>query len=115
MLPTSRTGVSGTSVEGSDLVSNTTGDVVRFSQTDNPASDLIQKLTGMQMGAAPQLAEWPVSRKDSLAVVFQSKLLSSCCNHGNPSQPNLTTCNFKSGLCDVLKGTTIPFQDLLLT
>ena len=61
-----------------------------------------------------QLAVWPVSGKDSLVAPFQRSLLNSCCSHGDPSQPNPTTRNSKSGLCGVLKGVAIPFQGLPL-
>ena len=76
-----------------------------------PVPDLIQRPTGAPMETVPQLAVWPVSGKDSLVAPFQRRLLNSCCSHGDPSQPNPTTHNFKSGLCGVLKGVAIPFQD----
>jgi len=67
------------------------------------------------METVPQLAVWPVSRKDSLVTAFQKRLLSSCYSHGDSSQPSLIIHSSESGLCGVLKGIAVPFQDLPLT
>jgi len=86
MLPASRIGISGASVEGYPMLLKMLWDFPRLICNPSLRSD-----SGIQMETA-----------------FQRRLLSSCCNHGDPSQPNLTTHNFKSGLCDVLKRIANP-------
>ena len=80
-----------------------------------PAPDLIQRPTGSLMEMVPQLAVWPVSRKDTLVTAFQRRLRNFYSNPGESNQVSTMTHTFRSGLAGVLKGVAIPFQDLPLT
>ena len=73
--------------------------------------NLIQRPKGSPMEMAPHLTLWPVSGNVSRIMAFQTMLLSSCLDLGEPNQHSRTIHTSESGLAGVLKGVVIPFQD----
>ena len=73
--------------------------------------NLFQRTSNVnQMDLLPQLAVWPVSRKNSDAEVFQKQLRSSSLHPGGAKHPEPMTNTSGNGWAGVLNRDEIPFQ-----
>ena len=92
------------------MVPGRSGDVDGLSSPDFATRQRRQDHRGMDI--TPQLAIWPVYRGNTKVTVFQQKLQASCSPPGERSpHSHMTHCS-QDGLAGVLKGITIPFQNL---
>jgi len=76
-----------------------------------PQENLLQKAQSHRvMDIMPQLAIWPVSRRNTELLAFQQQLQTSCWSPGGRSPHILMTPYSEDGLAGVLRGIMIPFQ-----
>ena len=104
-------GVNSAGVEGPNLVSSASGDVVGPSQADCPSPRPNPEAVRLLDGDGPSTSHVACLQERFSSSCLSEEATNSCYNRGGPSQPASMTHNFENGPCGVLKGVTIPFQD----
>ena len=104
---------SGPSVEGSVMVSNSSGDALGLSSVDSSLSgSFLMTSNSVAMSFQPQLAVWPISGRSLLVKTFQAQLGISSWSPGGPSPTRPTIPTSINGYAGALQGVRIPFLDL---
>ena len=111
--PTGSGGSSGPSVDGSAMVSSSSGDALGLSSVDTSLAGSFShdlQLSGNEFSA--QLAVWPISGKSLLTKTFQAQLGISSWPPGGPSLTRPMIPTSRNGYAGALQGVQIPFLDL---
>ena len=103
----------GTSMEDTDLVPSSAGDVQGLPTADSPQEGPNSTSTSTgNAGCVTQLAVWRISGDDTKSNSFRRKLQNSCLHHEKRNPPRHMTCNSRDGLAGVIHGVQIPFLAL---